>query len=80
MCHVQHGKMAGCTLVISPVLQAGSNVLGSARSPLCTALAWGKICLERNDLSRGGIHLQCVPSNISQTMHCTKEAFLINVL
>lgn len=69
--------MACCTLVISQVFGAGSNVLGKCSLALHTEYlqSRGERLLVEITLVRKRIHLQYVPSNIFQTMHCIKEAF-----
>lgn len=69
--------MACCTLVISQVFGSGSNVLRKCSLSLHTVYLYssGERLLVEITLVRKRIHLQYVPSNIFQTMHCIKEAF-----
>lgn len=82
-CHVWHGKTACHTLVISPVFGSGSNVLRKCSLSILSVYLYGNgemLLVEITLVRKKRIHLQYVPSNIFQTMHCIKEAFLINVL
>lgn len=69
--------MACCTLVISQVFGSGSNVLRKCSLSLRAVYLYssGERLLVEITLVRKRIHLQYVPSNIFQTMHCIKEAF-----
>lgn len=67
--------------MISQVFGSGSKCAGKVLFIYeCAPRAVGEMLLVEITLVRKGIHLQYVPSNLFQTMHCIKEAFLINVL
>lgn len=75
--------MACCTLVISQVFGSGSNVLRKCSLSILAVYLYSSgemLLVEITLVRKKRIHLQYVPPNIFQTMHCIKEAFLINVL